>query len=80
LFSLLQLIALFVAIVMVRSVPFEGEKGETEAIVDDLDMAELFAKSYDSPKAPKAPKAHKRYAAYGPGPPKAKAPKAPKTS
>lgn len=63
---------------MVRSVPFEGEKGETEAIVDDLDMAELFAKSYDSPKAPKAHKAHKRYAAYGA--PKAKVPKAPKAS
>ena len=58
------------AIVMVHSVPLEGEKGETAAIVDDLDTAELFAKSYAKAKAPKS--------SYGS--PKAKAPKAPKAS
>ena len=77
-----QLIALLMAIVMVHSVPLEGEKGETAAldIVDDLDTAELFAKSYGKAKAPKAkygaPKAKKPKAKYGA--PKAKAPKAPK--
>lgn len=80
-----QLIALLMAIVMVHSVPLEGEKGETAAIVDDLDTAELFAKSYGKAKAPKssygspkakAPKAPK--ASYGA--PKAKAPKAPKAA
>ncbi|XP_046444936.1 histone H1.3-like [Daphnia pulex] len=83
--KLLMLIALFMAIVMVHSVPLEGEKGETGAIVDDLDTAELFAKSYGKAKAPKssygspkakAPKAPK--ASYGA--PKAKAPKAPKAA
>ncbi|EFX81725.1 hypothetical protein DAPPUDRAFT_317425 [Daphnia pulex] len=83
--KLLMLIALFTAMVMVHSVPLEGEKGETGAIVDDLDTAELFAKSYGKAKAPKssygspkakAPKAPK--AAYGA--PKAKAPKAPKAA
>ncbi|XP_059353366.1 uncharacterized protein LOC130701073 isoform X2 [Daphnia carinata] len=69
--KLFLLIAIFVAIVMVNAVPLQGEKGETAIIADDLDTAEMFAKSYGKPKAPKS--------SYG-SPQKAKKEKAPKAS
>ncbi|KAI9551546.1 hypothetical protein GHT06_021879 [Daphnia sinensis] len=85
----LMLIAIFVAIVMVNAVPLQGEKGETAVIADDLDTAELFAKSYGKPKAPKssygspqkekAKKEKAPKASYG-APQKAKKEKAPKAS